>query len=89
MPNLNKISIGGVVYDLVGETGPQGPKGDKGDTGGIGMLTTFEDGSEAKSKFHQILSYAAVTTLFVHTAIAITDEGTLLMRECYKHNVTE
>ena len=52
------------------------------------LVTTFENESEAKSKFHQILSYAAVSSLPVHTAIVITDEGTLLMRECYKHEVT-
>lgn len=40
---------------------------------------------EAESKYHQILAYAAISTLPKHSAIIFDDEGLPIQSQCYKH----
>ena len=49
------------------------------------IVTTHATQAEAEQKFHQILSYAAVTTLASHSATILTDNGYALRREFYEH----
>ena len=49
------------------------------------LVTTHATQAEAEQKFHQILSYAAVTTLASHSATILTDNGYALRREFYTH----
>lgn len=49
------------------------------------LVTTHETQAEAEQKFHQILSYAAVTQLASHSATILTDNGYALRREFYEH----
>ena len=45
---------------------------------------------KGESKYFEILSQAAVSTLAEHAAILFTSEGFPLMHQCYKHeSVTE
>lgn len=45
----------------------------------------FDTLAEAEAKYHLVLSYAAVSTLPVHSAILISEEGFPVMYKCYKH----
>ncbi len=58
--------------------------------GATPAVLTFisETKNEALSKWHEILKFAAVSTLYRHTAIVLTTEGKTLARESYVH-VTE
>jgi len=40
---------------------------------------------KAESKFHEVLSAAAVSSAAMHSATLISDEGVPLRNECYKH----
>ena len=42
---------------------------------------------KAESKYHEILSAAAVSTMAEHAAILFTSEGFPMMHQCYKHAV--
>lgn len=52
------------------------------------IVTTHDTINQAESKFHQILGAAAVSSVPVHSAVILTDEGHLMKHECYKH-ITE
>ena len=49
------------------------------------LLTTAETENEAKSKFHQVMAAAAISSVPIHTAVVLTDEGVPIMRETYRH----
>lgn len=52
------------------------------------IVTTHDTINEAESKYHLILTSAAVSQVPMHSATILTDEGYQLKRECYKH-ITE
>ena len=43
---------------------------------------------KAESKYHEVLSAAAVSNTLSHSAILFSTEGFPLMHQCYKHEVT-
>lgn len=51
------------------------------------LVSTYTDQNQAESKYHQVLEYAAVSTLPVHSCVLMTGEGFQLKAECYKHSV--
>ena len=53
------------------------------------IITTYTDQAEAESKYYQILSYAAVSNIPIHTALIITSEGLTLKSDCYQHRTLE
>ena len=58
--------------------------------GSIGtLITSYEDSYEAESKYHTVLSAAAISKLPLHTAVMLTNEGQVIKSERYKHEVTE
>ena len=44
---------------------------------------------KAESKYHEILSAAAVSDTLKHSAIIISDEAFPVMFQCYKHEAEE
>lgn len=48
------------------------------------IVTDFPDRLQAESKYHTILAAAAVSAVPVHSAVLMTDEGFVLMADCYK-----
>ena len=52
------------------------------------IVSTYNTINEAESKYHQILSAAAISNVPVHSAVILTDEGHSMKHECYKH-ITE
>lgn len=47
----------------------------------------YEDINKAEQKYHEILSYAAVSSLPRHTAFMLTDDGHVMRSESYEHPV--
>lgn len=55
------------------------------------IITTYDDTNkpEAESKYHTILSAAAISNVYNHSAFMLTDEGRLVRSECYHHEPPE
>lgn len=51
------------------------------------LIYTYDDTNKdvAESKYHSILSSAAVSSVYRHSAFMLTDDGRLLRSECYTH----
>lgn len=45
----------------------------------------FNSQNEAESKYHALLSVAAVSDVPVHSAVMLSEEGFPMRNECYKH----
>ena len=50
------------------------------------LVTTHATAYEAESKYHQILSAAAISEIGTHSAIMLTDTGEYLKSEHYTHS---
>ena len=54
--------------------------------GTVGNLVfAYDDRNEAESKYHAVLSAAAISTIPMHTCDLIQADGILLARQCYVH----
>lgn len=42
---------------------------------------------KAESKYHEVLSAAAISELPQHAATLLTSDGRAVMNQCYKHNI--
>lgn len=52
---------------------------------GATLVWTYDSRAEAESKYHTILSFAAVSTVEIHSAVILTSAGHLLAAQCYDH----
>ncbi len=52
------------------------------------LVTSHATREEAESKYHAVLSAAAVSAVEKHAAIIVSDEGFPIMNQCYKHGQT-
>lgn len=50
------------------------------------LVYSFTDRSEAEQKYHLILAAAAVSSLPVHAAVMLSNDGHSLMYQNYRHN---
>lgn len=54
--------------------------------GAVGNLVTAHDtAQEAESKYHAVLSAAAISTLPQHAAVLLGNDGTTFASQCYEH----
>lgn len=53
------------------------------------QVWSFDDRAQAESKFHAVLSAAAISTLPVHAACLMDTTGRLLDRGCYDRRNSE
>lgn len=49
------------------------------------IVNSYESYSTAEQKYHQILSYAAVSELPSHAAAILLPDGTVYKHQCYEH----
>jgi hypothetical protein len=49
------------------------------------IVTEHPTKDEAESKYHSVLSAAAVSKVPVHSAIIVSEEGFPVANKCYKH----
>lgn len=52
------------------------------------LVTDHGSKSEAEQKYHQVLSYAAVSNCAFHSAVMLTDRGDWIKSETFEHEVT-
>ena len=53
------------------------------------IVNSYEDRNQAESKYHQILTAAALSSVPKHSAVLMNDEGQTIKDETYIHEVTE
>lgn len=54
--------------------------------GTVGNLVySYDNRNEAESKYHAVLSAAAISALPMHTCVLFQSDGILLARRCYVH----
>lgn len=58
-------------------------KANKEDSGAASLINTYTDYKEAESKYYSILSYAALSKLFLHGAYLFSEEGNMIMNKQY------
>lgn len=51
------------------------------------LVSSYEDRNSAESKYHTVLSAASISSVPVHSAILMTDEGAPIKYESYAHPV--
>lgn len=68
-----------VVIEL--QTNPDGTLGN--------LVYAYTNRDEAEQKYHLILAAAAVSSLPVHAAVMLGNDGRSLMYQCYRHNEPE
>lgn len=49
------------------------------------IVTSYNTLAEAESKFYSVLAAAAVSTVPVHSAVIVSEEGFPVANKCYKH----
>lgn len=47
------------------------------------IVTQYTDKNQALSKYHEILHYAAISELPVHTAVVLDEQGRQIAREAF------
>lgn len=47
---------------------------------------TRETRDEAESEWHRIMSTAAMSTVDIHSAVILNEEGQIIKTGCYKHD---
>lgn len=52
------------------------------------LVNAYEDRNQAESKYHQILSAAALSSVPKHSAVLMNDVGQTIKKETYIHEVT-
>lgn len=52
---------------------------------GAALVWTYDSRAEAESKYHAVLSFAAVSAVEIHSAVILTSTGHLLAAQCYDH----
>ena len=51
-----------------------------------GILTYSEtDKNRALSKYHELLMYAAISNVYIHTVMIVTSEGRVVSVDSFKH----
>lgn len=58
--------------------------------GVVGSLVyKYDNLNEAEAKYHSILAAAAVSTMAVHACVIMTNTGTVVKSEFYRHDQEE
>lgn len=58
-----------------------------GETGNL--VYAYPTQAEAESKYYAILSAAAISKIYLHTAYLLTSDGYMLASKCFQHNAPE
>lgn len=49
------------------------------------IVNSYDNINQAESKYHQILTAAAISDVPKHGAVLLNDEGQMINHECYIH----
>lgn len=50
------------------------------------IVTAHQNLAEAESKYHAILANAAISTVPMHSAVILSEDGFPVKHQCYKHD---
>jgi hypothetical protein len=53
------------------------------------FITPYASRAEAESKYYTVLAYAALSSVYQHTAFLLTDDGYVIMSKSYRHEPPE
>lgn len=53
------------------------------------LVNSFENREQAENKYHNILAYASVSDVPIHSAVMLTAEGYYIKSEHYEHQLEE
>ena len=53
------------------------------------FVFAFDDRNQAESKYHSILAAAAVSQIYIHSAVLMTSTGVQVAHGSYTHGVEE
>lgn len=53
------------------------------------ITTVHSERSEAEQKYHQVLSFAAVSSVEIHSVVMLDENGTKIKSESYRHSASE
>lgn len=53
------------------------------------LVQLFTDDAQAKSRYHELLSIAAVSSVPEHSVILVSEEGNYMFHEKYTHETEE
>lgn len=53
------------------------------------LVTSHTERAEAENKYHTVLAYASVSSVDIHSAVMLTDEGDMVKKETYYHGQPE
>lgn len=53
------------------------------------FVTPYASQAEAESKYYTVLAYAALSSVYQHTAFLLTDDGYVIMSKSYRHEPPE
>ena len=51
------------------------------------IVNSYADRNVAEQKYHQILAAASVSSVQIHSAVMLEEDGRLLKRETYSHPI--
>lgn len=51
------------------------------------LISSYDNRNQAESKYHDVLTSAAVSALPKHACVLMSEEGFFLKSECYKHEI--
>lgn len=61
----------------------------KDENSATNITELFTDISQAKSRYHQILAVAAISSVPEHSVILVSEEGNFMLHEKYIHEIEE
>ena len=53
------------------------------------IVFAFDDRNQAESKYHSILASAAVSAVYIHSAVLMTSTGVQVAHQSYTHGAEE
>lgn len=51
------------------------------------LVNSYDTRNEAENKYHTILAYAAVSSVEMHAAVMLNEDGSFVKSECFEHEV--
>lgn len=51
------------------------------------LVNSYTDKNLAQQKYHQVLAAASVSSLLIHSAVMLNEDGYLIKKQSYYHNI--
>lgn len=51
------------------------------------LVNSYTDKNLAQQKYHQVLAAASVSSILIHSAVMLNEDGYLIKKQSYYHNI--